>query len=311
MKRLIAATLLVSLAACGDGSAPGWERHWSVTDKSLKAAVATAPGEVLVVGEGSESLSYAGGEWSKAIIPGALDPERLSAAAPNEIWAIEPRSSAVGFWNGAAWESRTVPGVTEIEDVHARAVDDVWVLGSVVRHWNGASWQTVLEANDVPYDGERIFAAAPDQVWLIKEPPFLRYDGTAWRSVSAPSIDFLDKALAVQMTAPNDVWVLFGQSFSDGARLVRWNGTEWKSDVSPLLATISPRTLYVRSATEAWLGGKSGHLLKWNGASWSEVLPKGDYGVADIQGIAPAGSAQLWLVGSDGLLLHHDPTRVE
>ena len=58
--------------------------------------------------------------------------------------------------------------------------------------------------------------------------------------------------------------------------MVRWNGTEWKKDVTFPTTLEEVGTVYAPSTVEVYIGGraattKAGVIYKWDGSAWTSV----------------------------------------
>lgn len=110
--------------------------------------------------------------------------EDVSAAAPNDVWAVGARVIDAGYevewaalaehWNGSSWALTPVFAQPEgqiLLGVDALAANDVWAVGNddygaTIVHWNGSEWTHV----PTPASGQGgrlggIGSAAPDDLW--------------------------------------------------------------------------------------------------------------------------------------------------
>lgn len=146
-------------------SLPPWVlRPTRSGDPQAQAAV-FSPGQAWIfatdaVGEPTLAARYYHGAWHKVFLP--VQPEEVSAVAPNDIWALglpaKPSSGWVGMhWNGSAWRTLALLPVKAPRDsisygMMATGPDSVWltrmIQGSnhkasvVLLHWTGR-WHVI------------------------------------------------------------------------------------------------------------------------------------------------------------------------
>src|SRR3982751_4681335 len=110
------------------------------------------------------------------------------------------------------------------------------------------SWTTVTSPNEVPGDNYLYGADSSDasNVWAVGVvyPPtggtshglVLRYDGTAWRSVSRTGLPGDDTLRGVDAVSAGDVWAVGEHRAGIGrydTMAVHWNGTTWTREPTP------------------------------------------------------------------------------
>jgi hypothetical protein len=190
-------------------------------------------------------LRFDGSAWKTTLArlfpaPGVSAFLGVSAAAPDDVWAVGRASSAASGWfsqalvahyDGAAWRHVPVPAMgsqSELTDVVAVAADDVWAVGfaleanwrTVVLHYDGRTWARVASPNAGRAGNvlTGVTAVSADELWAVGsydnygEPLTLRYDGSAWRTVPAPPSgepgnpqDYLTDVVAVSR---DEVWAV-------------------------------------------------------------------------------------------------------
>ncbi len=58
-----------------------------------------------------------------------------------------------------------------------------------------------------------------------------------------------------------------GFAVGNSGRILRYNGTNWVADTSPVTSNLFGVSTVV--CLEAWACGANGDILRWNGSSWS------------------------------------------
>ncbi len=200
-----AATGFMSASSAGnlwlfDGS--GKALRWTGTKWLVQAlpswvsrptgAAAFSPGDVWVFGTTAYAARYNGRTWAKVKLPEpAAD---VSAAGPDDIWALGPSLGFVMHWNGTNWATVRVPlpplpsGATlSYSDITAVGPQDAWLVQTItlssspvpdtaMLHWNGRAWLTVVSPVDfagslVPDGHGGLWVAGidlnPSGFWLV------------------------------------------------------------------------------------------------------------------------------------------------
>jgi hypothetical protein len=226
----------------------------------LTDVIALSANDAWAVGSWFDRFSYAhtltihwdGVAWSVVPSPehtadGALANylEGVSAATPNDIWAVgsynnDPQTysrSLLLHWNGSAWS--LVPSPTNEFtfnyplDVAALSETDAWAVGlavdtggrTLVEHWDGDAWSVVEDADLASRANlVGIDAISPTNIWAVgnQDNPSnssqLRslvewWDGDAWNLVPSANMfngeQNVSTALeAVAAIASRDVWAV-------------------------------------------------------------------------------------------------------
>ncbi|HEY1084267.1 MAG TPA: choice-of-anchor tandem repeat NxxGxxAF-containing protein, partial [Prosthecobacter sp.] len=98
----------------------------------------------------------------------------------------------------------------------------------------------------------------------------------------------------------NNVWSTGGGA--SNTALVKWDGASWSSVTTP--ATLGLYSVWGTSASNVWVGGRKGHLMRWNGSTWttftSGLETDGTNGPHFIYGIWGTDANNIWAVSSNG-----------
>lgn len=225
-------------------------------------------------------------------------------------------------WNGKRWTQVTTPKPVygELDGVYATSADNAWAVGftstadgdndeSLVLHWNGKTW-----SRDAPTVPGYLMAVtqAGTNVWAVGEsygPALIMHrTGGRWYVVPTPG-PAVAEFLSVAVTGPNSAWA--GGQVGDGANpsanlLLRWNGSEWKSVLSPMkgadngiygLAAGRYGTVYaVGNNVSPKTGNTTPLSMVWNGKTWRKVPVPG--AVSGLGNVGPIPGGTAWAVGN-------------
>ena len=271
--------------------------EWSIVDSQspdpqlnrLYGVSALPQGDVWAVGYGGNTgtlaLRRAGESWVLTMTPNEGTGDNvlnaLSVHTPQDIWAVghAQQKSLTLHYNGAGWTVVPSPNRTygiRLEDVVAIAEDDVWAVG-----WTGSN----------SFDDENIA---------------IHWDGSSWTIVPTPQPgDGIDRLLAIDAAAPNDVWATgtYGDiQGSDFSSILHWDGTSW-SIMGNNCHTYGGLTgITVLSPTNVWAVGNA-TTCHYDGTNWTEVpspQPQIEnyeiaYPLEDVSAVSPK---DVWAVGA-------------
>jgi len=250
--------------------------------------------------------------------PYAIDD--ISAAAPNDIWAVGgagPAYTVIEHWNGKRW--RVVPDpepLTDLSGVAALSPHDVWLVGylntfkhdqtgirMLVEHWNGRTWRRVATPHPKNRLLQSVAASSPSDIWAVGGPLLLHWNGVAWKQVAYESPPAHRYSIdAVAALSADDAWAV--GSAGSRSLVEHWNGHRWHVVGAASFKGSSLSAISAVSADDIWVAGTTGNPIRpfaahWDGKSWTVVPPKNAIGHADwVTGVAALGRNDAWVVGS-------------
>jgi hypothetical protein len=145
----------------------------------------------------------------------------------------------------------------------------------------------------------------------------LKWNGTTWTKLTPSTTPSIPADGSTSTTNPqlNEVQVIdasgngigdIGFAVGNNGRILKYNGTQWTQDTSPVATTLN--SVAVVSASEAWAVGANGVILRWNGSTWSSYTSPTGTALNSIamldtnnDGLADAG----WAVGSSGVAVKY------
>lgn len=193
-------------------------------------------------------------------------------------WTATPRS-------GACSGSQNLTSVSAVSSQEAWAVgvnDQVSCSSGLWRYtilrWNGSTWTELSPTTtpSIPTDGSNSNANPP-----LNEVQVIDTTGNGLGNI--------------------------GFAVGNNGRILKYNGTQWTQDTSPVTTTLF--SVAVISTSEAWAVGANGVILKWNGSTWSSYSPSPTSTQlnsitmldTDGDGIANVG----WAVGNSGVAIRY------
>ena len=219
------------------------------------------------------------------------------------------------MWQRAATTNEGT-GENTLNGISARTQRDIWAVGhaqnqSLTLHYDGSSWSVVPSPNlEFGVKLEDVVTLAANDAWAVgwsgssgsldDVNVAMHWDGTNWTIVPTPQPGGteIDRLLAVDARAPNDVWAVGLYSpnpvAEDHSLILHWDGTSW-SVVQHDCDTYGGLTgVTLLSATEGWAVGDS-ETCHYNGSSWTEVpspQPRIEYSeigypLEDVSGVKP------------------------
>jgi hypothetical protein len=160
---------------------------------------------------------FAGGSLKRVTIKGATlgGLQAVAASSASNVWVVGETTTATSIttlaarWNGKTWKQTKVPDTVAQGPITPYAVattgpDNTWMTGttggnqSVIMHWNGTTWtQTFLggpelaSINGIAASGSHAWAVGDTRTkhatGFVDRALVMRWTGSAWSSVTAPS----------------------------------------------------------------------------------------------------------------------------
>ncbi len=211
-------------------------------------------------------------------------------------------------------------------------------------HRTGGKWQAPVLAKEqvdplttrpVTDDLYSVWGSPGGTIWAVGGTKILRLDPSAdsWqaekRIEAAFATDLMNKKAEVHFwsvfgSGPNDVWVivegilpvpttdLFGDSIQAQTWIaLHWDGTLWKqtplTDVQThnITAVDQRMTGWASGPDDAWVAGRDGRLLHWDGRSWNSTVRSGTRN--DLYRVFGTGPGDVWLLGQGSTALRLVP----
>jgi hypothetical protein len=283
-----------------------------------------------------------GSQWSNVLVPNAANQGDyaelmdVSALSSTDVWAVGHRTIQ-GFgspftltmhWNGTQWSVVPSPsegtGGDRFLAVEAIASDDAWAVGenlfqykSIIQHWDGAEWSVVDSPNNATGSGSLLglTAVSANEVWAvgghggsdgIGGPLILRWNGTAWSVVTAPTLPGSGSGGLVDIDAlsSSDIWAVGGTTPEniEHTLTMHWNGSLWSivSSPNPGSSFNELNSVTAIGAGDVWAVGwsmpyENTLMMHWNGSAWTTV--PSSTGAAQYNGVDAVSSRDLWTVG--------------
>lgn len=164
-----------------------------------------------------------------------------------------------------------------------------------VLHYDGASWQLMNHpAGSARF---RIHGVATNAVFAVGQWGAIRYDGSQWHDLGAPSSEWF----GVWAASATDVWIA-----GDG-RVEHWDGASWTALPTGLSTAFNDDRLENISGTgpdDVFIVGRKGIILHWDGSQLVRMTSGTTTPLSDVFALAPD---DVWAVGN-GAILHYDGT---
>ena len=283
------------------------------------------------------TMHWDGASW--ALVPSpSPDPtlnrlDGVTALSGSDVWAVghggQTGSLAISRPSGTDGWRRTATanegtGENELNGISARSPSDIWAVGqaehqSLTVHYDGTAWTTVPSPN-LAYGVrlEDVATIGPKDAWAVgwsgsagsfdDVDVAMHWNGMHWSIVPTPQPGgtAIDRLLAVDAVAPNDVWAVGIYSpnpvLEDHSLILHWNGVRWSVVVHNCDTYGGLTGITLLSATNGWAVGDS-ETCHYDGSRWTEVpspQPRNEYSeiaypLEDASGVAPN---DVWAVGA-------------
>ena len=286
--------------SCNGFCQPGYARcHWAAWRKSLTNTTsdllfdvwAGGPDDVWAVGN-LDLAHFDGARWTRTDLGVGL--RGIWGAATNDVWAVGT-SGAIWRYDGTGWAPFAVGMTTEhLTDVWGSGANDVWISGDngTVLRWNGNAWTDLTLPGPTPPRLEGIYAAAPNDVWVIGGTMYRHYNGTSWEPAQAAS-SFLT---AIHGITGSDIWIVGYTGY-----VLHREGASWVErgpNNGPSLYAV-----HAAAANDVWITGESGTIRHWDGSGFTDVTSNTSEFLYAVWQIS---SSDVWAAGTGKTAVHYD-----
>jgi hypothetical protein len=256
-------------------------------------------------GDGSQVT----GSWTMVSAGTTLDIRTVWAAAPNDAYAIAPRTLL--HYDGTSWSPMGgMPGMYtySLSSAGGTGSMNVWLLGiTIPANGSGDMGMLVFQSNSsgmfmdmmptLPASLGSMHFASATNAWAVGSMGVAaHYDGTTWTSANT-GIDPAQNLTGVFTIGPSD-------AIAVGENIWRWNGTSWT--MQPTVRTDQDHSwtaVWGFSASDIWVVGQLAYVQHWDGTQWSDVDPGATF-QGDFYGAWGAAPNDLWVVGASGSIAH-------
>jgi hypothetical protein len=278
-----------------------WSRMTTPTSQHLHAAWASGPSDIWVTGDSATVLHYDGATWSSVANP-LTSVQDVIAIAPFGgdlyfgLWNQDGGLHDVAVLSNGTW---TVPQSTSFGNnlVPGLASDHATLVA--VNGYNPyvlapdrAGWVTMEQQAPAA-----LSAAAADPVGHIwaagNAGTLLQYSGTSWITLQATRT-----VTGLWGSDARDVWIALGTQcmhYTGG-------GIFPNAATAPTCTTKPIQALWGTSAMNIFGAQRSGSIVRYNGASWTESTV--DPAMHDLNAIGGSSASDLYAVGAAGTVLH-------
>ena len=258
----------------------------------LHAVDAVDANDVFVVGDGGTIIRRQNGVWTTMTSNTTENLRGVWVGSSSDVWAVGQNGTVV-HWDGNTWTVDANAPDLSYAGVWGSGANDVWMIGSATAaHFTGAGYaQSAISGAPVSISG-----VAANDIWIASESGKISHYTNAWQVCTGAAACAVTQTsfFAIGARAANDVWAAL-----PGTGTLRWNGTAWTPHATDATLFAS---IHAAGADNAWgVGGtKVGH---WNGTSWtiSSPVPGFADSLFGVSGVGP----HTWAVGQDAAILYH------
>jgi hypothetical protein len=272
--------------------------------EQLNAIWGSGPNDVWVAGGAlgypantSLLMHWDGQAWTRVSTGVAYPLYALWGTAANDVYAVGGGGTIL-HWDGTAWSGPYfLPQNYNLLSIWGSGPTDVWAVGdnngsSIVLHGAGPGSWGAYPVGMAPKALLTVWGTAANDVWAVGSGQAVRWDGTSWTA-------WAGGGTGLWGSSATDVWTY-------GAH---WNGSQWASVAGAAGTSIwGSAANDVWSVTDVWSDTGAtdtslpGVMSRWDGLTWSPVQTGANILLRAVWGTGPH---DVWGVGSNGTILHH------
>lgn len=282
----------------------------AVTDALVSVASTVSGGtKYVIAGSVNGGVWIGNGQtWQRYALPVTNQINGVCITGPNEAFATSANANIMYRFDGTAWTSAPTPQASYKINLQCPAPGQAFVLnggpGAQAYRWTGSTWTAlpttgrplgrqlhwgVVSANEIyAYADTATYGAGGARTDVYMDRIFLRFDGTTWTTVDRRQ--FTAGGSRPWAVPTGGAAYVFGMS----GRLER---------ISPAGVTVvsyqpSMRSVFVNSASSAFVVGLNSFLARFNGAQWIvDAPPSGTPANRLMTGVWSDGPSNAWAVG--------------
>jgi hypothetical protein len=265
-----------------------------------------------------------------------LDLTGVVALTPSDVWAVGFNDVQGGdwktlamHWNGSTWmlvnSPSPDPTLNTLKGVSAGSGGDVWAVGNtfsagtLALRFRSGSWTVVKSSNLGTGDNvlNGISGSSGSDIWAVGHAQSrsltVHYDGTRWKVVRSPNLEFGVRLEDVVAIAPGDAWAVgwtgSGSDLNNISVAMHWNGRTWSIVPTPQPGGQNVdrlRAVDAAGPNDVWAVGvyqeadldERSLILHWDGSTWSVVPNACAATYGGLGGIGVLSSTDIWAVGN-------------
>lgn len=262
-----------------------WEAQYTKQPGGIHDLWGTSGQDVFAVGSGGLVLHYDGSAWTPMSAPTTQNLYGVWGSSGTDVFVV-----GEGITLHYGLDGWTISNRNTISSwsVWGSSSNDVYVAGTgALMHYDGVVWNRITAVDW--YDDLRVWGRSSTDVYIISRRGHLHhYNGTMWTEI--PTWMVSDSDFYGIWGSDDNLFVVGGGDYwysRDGAAILHYNGTEWKSEArdvlkegwAPITAVggSSPNDVYFAGVGETLLhydgsGAFIGHTGSTDsGENWNDV----------------------------------------
>ncbi|MDQ8173228.1 MAG: Ig-like domain-containing protein [Gemmatimonadota bacterium] len=247
------------------------------------------------VGEFGSVYQWNGSSWSRSTTPTTVTLNAVWGASATEAFAGGENGTMLRF-NGTSWTAMSFPSAATVYGLWGSSASNVYAVtsaGEVVR-FNGSSWSLATSTSRALLS---IFGTSATNVIATGDNgTALRWTGSSWSTASVSTTG----SLAGVWTGGTGATAVGANAAGTAGISFALTGSTWSA-----LSTGSSRVLtsvWGTSASDLYVTGDQGTLLRYNGSAWSTLATGTTDGLTSVTG-APTGLGGAFAVGNNSTVV--------
>ncbi|MDX2193607.1 MAG: hypothetical protein NW201_09635 [Gemmatimonadales bacterium] len=301
----------VSAAAPNEAGVLRWQGAGTHVLGALNGIWCASASDCFVVGRAGNVQRWNGSAWSPMVSNTIFDLYDVWGTAADNVYAVGAGGTIIRF-DGTRWRRIASGTTVLLRSIHGRSASDIVVGGQreigtngLVIRFNGTSW-TKTYLDEINTDGDDVWMASNGDAFAVSAQAGhigRSVGGGAWTTLQAGTVGpeafntvtglstsnvfaLGENGLVVRWngTTADSTYVsgppVFRASSAVDASnvfaitsdaLYRFNGTSWS--VATALPSLGTEVgVFARTATEVYITGETGVVLRWNGSALTTLL---------------------------------------
>ncbi len=275
---------------------------WGTSDQNLYIVGVRFP-EGFSRGKGFV-CHYNGKTWTEAASGNSTWLYDIWADSESDIFAVGEHHNGGGIvlhYDGVTWNETAQGNICY--GVWGTSASNVFAVGngSQIFHFDGSTWTLMETPTENGYHYEKVWGSSESDVFVVgyykptggdERYVILHYDGSEWS--------------AMKTGAGGRLMNIWGSSASNVFAvgypgILHYDGKNWSLMKDNAIGTYV-YSIWGASSSIVFAGRSDGHILRYNGASWTEMESGNISALWNMWGLS---GTNVYAVGNDGMILHY------
>jgi len=223
--------------------------------------------------------SGARAEWTSVPGPAGVTVKQIAVGSSTYVYALDT-GGTLYRWNGSGWDKKKCC----VSQISVGSDGELWATNPAdslrVLRWDGYEWTW-----NIPTGMKQVAVRDRDTIYALDNDGTLyRWNGSRWDK----------KRCCVSQISVGSDGELWGTNSADSLRVLRWDGSNWTSNIPPGMTLVT-----IGDTNNIWAVDASDQVFRWDGSAWKHVQ-------GSLRSISAGRGGSVWGLDSQGVIYRHN-----